>query len=232
MIPLDSRLIRIVNKIKDAKLRSKVHELLQNPTIKIGGKSFSGISMEESPASIRQHHNYAGGFVEHTLALYELCMSLSRIVQRIYKCKVDTDLVICGVLLHDIFKPATYIQREEGVYRRSALAERVDHLTLASAELIRRGFPLDAVHVVTASHGQYGPIGPMTIEALVCHLGDYAEAKLNGDVLNAARFMIREVTGEEPQRLNGKQAFAIVRVKTDRGWDGLREYLSRKSYPG
>jgi 7,8-dihydroneopterin 2',3'-cyclic phosphate phosphodiesterase len=231
MIPLDSRLVRIVNKIKDPKLRSKVHELLQNPTIKIEGKSFSGISMEESPASIRQHHNYPGGFVEHTVALYELCMSLSRIVQRIYKCKVDTDLVICGVLLHDIFKPATYIQREEGVYRRSALAERVDHLTLASAELIRRGFPLDAVHVVTASHGQYGPIGPMTIEALVCHLGDYAEAKLNGDVLNAARFMVREVTGEEPQRLNGKQAFAIVRVKTDRGWDGLREYLSRKSYP-
>ena len=228
MIPLDSRLVRIVNKIKDPKLRSKVHQLLQNPTIKIGGKSFSGISMEESPASIRQHHNYPGGFVEHTLALYELCMSLSRIVQRIYKCKVDTDLVICGVLLHDIFKPATYIQREEGVYRRSALAERVDHLTLASAELIRRGFPLDAVHVVTASHGQYGPIGPMTIEALICHLGDYAEAKLNGDVLSAARFMVREVTGEEPQRLEGKQAFAIVRVKTDRGWDGLREYLSRR----
>ena len=228
MIPLDSRLVRIVDKIKDPKLRSKVHELLQNPTIKIGGKSFSGISMEKSPASIRQHHNYPGGFVEHTLALYELCMSLSRIVQRIYKCKVDTDLVICGVLLHDIFKPATYIQREEGVYRRSALAERVDHLTLASAELIRRGFSLDAVHVVTASHGQYGPIGPMTIEALICHLGDYAEAKLNGDVLNAARFMVREVTGEEPQRLNGKQAFAIVRVKTDRGWDGLREYLSRR----
>lgn len=230
MIPLDRRLIRIVNKIKDAKLRSKVHEFLQNPTIKIGGKSFSGISMDKSPASIRQHHNYPGGFVEHTLALYELCMSLSRIVQRIYKCKVDTDLVICGVLLHDIFKPATYVQREEGVYRRSALAERVDHLTLASAELIRRGFPLDAVHVVTASHGQYGPIGPMTIEALICHLGDYAEAKLNGDVLNAARFMVREVTGEEAQGLNGKQAFAIVRVKTDRGWDGLTEYLSKKGY--
>jgi len=222
-------LVRIVNKIKDTKLRSKVHELLQNPTIKIEGKSFSGISMEKSPASMRQHHNYPGGFIEHTLALYELCMSLSRIVQRIYKCKVDNDLVICGVLLHDVFKPATYIQRE-GVYRRSDLAERVDHLTLASAELIRRGFPLDAVHVVTASHGQYGPIGPMTIEALVCHLGDYAEAKLNGDVLNAARFMFREVTGEEAQGLDGKQAFAIVRVKTDRGWDGLKEYLSRKGF--
>jgi len=158
-------------------------------------------------------------------------MSLSGIVQRIYKCRVNTDLVIIGVLLHDIFKPATYAQTE-GAYHRSDLAERVDHLTLASAELIRRGFPLDAVHVVTASHGQqYGPIGPMTIEALICHLGDYTGAKLNGDVLNAARFMVREVTGEEPQRLSGQEAFAVVRTKTDRGWDGLREYLSKMNYP-
>jgi 7,8-dihydroneopterin 2',3'-cyclic phosphate phosphodiesterase len=227
MVSLDSSLVKIVSRIKDRSLRKKVDTLLRNPTTRIGGRSFSGIPVEKSPASIRHHHNYPGGFVEHTIALYELCMSLSRIVRRVYKCKVNTDLVICGVLLHDIFKPATYAQTHEGVYRRSALAERVDHLTLASAELIRRGFPLDAVHVVTASHGyQYGPIGPMTIEALICHLGDYTEAKLNGDMLSAARFMIREVTGEEPSRLTGKEAFAIVRTKTDRGWDGLKDYLA------
>jgi 7,8-dihydroneopterin 2',3'-cyclic phosphate phosphodiesterase len=231
MMLLDQRLLQIIGKIRDPKLRKKVCELLQNPTIKIGGKTFSGISIDKSPASIRHHHNYPGGFIEHTMGLYEICMSLSRIVQRIYKCRVNTDLVICGVLLHDIFKPATYTQREEGVYGRSALAERVDHLTLASAELIRRGFSLDAVHVVTASHGQqYGPIGPMTIEALICHLGDYTEAKLNGDVLSAARYMVRDVVGEEPLRLSGKEAFAIVRAKTDRGWDGLRKYLLSKGY--
>lgn len=230
-MPLDQRLLQIIGKIRDQKLRKKVYELLQNPTIKIGGKTFSGISIDKSPASIRHHHNYPGGFIEHTMGLYEICMSLSRIVQRICKCRVNTDLVICGVLLHDIFKPATYTQRDDGVYGRSALAERVDHLTLASAELIRRGFSLDAVHVVTASHGQqYGPIGPMTIEALICHLGDYTEAKLNGDVLSAARYMVREVVGEEPLRLSGKEAFAIVRAKTDRGWDGLRKYLLSKGY--
>lgn len=222
-------MLRIVQTIKDQNLRKKVYALLQNPTIKIGGKSFSGIPIDKSPASIRRHHNYPGGFIEHTLALYEVCMSLSRVVQKIYKCRVNIDFVICGVLLHDIFKPATYTQRE-GAYRSSDLAERIDHLTLASAELIRRGFPLDAVHVVTASHGQqYGPIGPMTIEALICHLGDYSEAKLNGDVLSAARFMIREVTGEEPTRLSGREAFAIVRTKTDKGWDGLKDYLSTMS---
>jgi 7,8-dihydroneopterin 2',3'-cyclic phosphate phosphodiesterase len=229
MIALDRRLLAIVNRIRDRKLRRRVRELLQNPTVKIGNETFSGMSIERSPASVRHHHNYPGGFIEHTLALYELCVSLSRIVHRIYKCRVDSDLVICGVLLHDIFKPVTYTEREGGVYGRSALAERIDHLTLASAELIRRGFPLDAVHVVAASHGQqYGPIAPMTIEALICHLGDYAEAKLNGDVLSAARFMVREVTGEEPPSLNGKEAFAIVRAKTDRGWTGVKEHLSRR----
>ena len=68
----------------------------------------------------------------------------------------------------------------------------------------------------------------MTIEALILHLGDNAEAQLNGEVLSAARFMIREITGNEPQRLSGKEAFAVVRTKTDEGWDGLRDYLTNK----
>jgi len=220
--------LKLVNRIKNKDLRRKVHEILENPHIRIGGKTYSGLPIQNSPASIRHHHNYPGGFVEHTIALYELCMSLSRIVRRVYGCKVNDDLVICGVLLHDVFKPATYSPSQDGAYHRSALAERLDHLTLASAELIRRGFELDAVHVVAASHGrQYGPIGPMTIEALICHLGDSAEAELNGEVLSAARFMIREVTGEEPRFLSGKAAFAIVRAKTDKGWDGVRECLTR-----
>jgi 7,8-dihydroneopterin 2',3'-cyclic phosphate phosphodiesterase len=225
---MDKRLLKLVNQVRNKRLRSKIHSLLQNPTINVGGKTYSGIPVEKSPASIRHHHNYPGGFIEHTIALHELCMSLTRIVERVYKCRVDKDLVICGVLLHDIFKPATYMERQGGGYSRSSLAERVDHLTLASAELIRRGFPLDAVHVVTASHGyQFGPIGPMTIEALIVHLGDYAEAKLNGDVLNAARYMVRDVTGVEPLSLSGKEAFEIIRIKTDRGWEGLRKHLSR-----
>lgn len=221
-------MLRLVNKLRDRTLKKKVSALLENPHITIGGKTYRGMSIEDSPASIRRHHSYPGGFIEHTLALYELCMSLSRIVRGIYKCRVNNDLVICGVLLHDIFKPATYSQTEEGRYRPSPLAERVDHLTLANAELIRRGFPLDVIHVVAASHGrQYGPMGPMTIEALICHLGDSAEANLNGEVLSAARFMIREVTGEEPRTLSGRDAFAIVRSKTDKGWEGVREHLSR-----
>lgn len=225
---MDKRLVRIANKIKDKKLRAKVLQLLENPTIEIGGKTFTGLPIEKSPASMRRHHNYEGGFIEHTLAVYELSISLSQIVIKVYDCKVDTDLILCGVLLHDIFKAATYVRKGDR-YSMSELAERLDHLTLASAELIRRGFPLDVVHVIAASHGrEYGPMGPMTLEALICHLADYTDAKLNGDVLSAARFMIREVTGEDPQVMTGKEAFAIVKAKTEKGWEGVRNHLSRK----
>ena len=226
---MDKNLLKVVNGIRDRTLRRKVIEVLENPSIKIGGRTYAGLPLEKSPASVWRHHNYPGGFVEHTLALYELSMSLAQLVRTVYKCSVDTDLVTCGVLLHDIFKPATYKEPEIGRYRRSNLAERLDHLTLATAELIRRGFPLDVVHVVAASHGrQYGPIGPMTIEALICHLADRTEAELNGEMISAARFMIREITGEEPKILTGREAFHVVRTKTDKGWDGLRESLSKK----
>jgi 7,8-dihydroneopterin 2',3'-cyclic phosphate phosphodiesterase len=226
---LDRNLLRAVNSIRDKALRRKVLAVLENPSIKIGGRIYSGLPLEKSPASVWRHHSYPGGFIEHTLALYELSMSLARMVKTVYGCRVDTDLVTCGVLLHDIFKPATYRERESGRYRRSNLAERLDHLTLATAELIRRGFPLDVVHVVAASHGrQFGPIGPMTIEALILHLADRTEAELNGEILSAARFMIREVTGEEPQVLTGREAFEVVRTKTDKGWEGLRDALPKK----
>jgi 7,8-dihydroneopterin 2',3'-cyclic phosphate phosphodiesterase len=227
-IALDESLLRVVSKIRDKDLRRKVVAVLKNPSIRIGGKKYSGLRLDRSPASVWRHHSYPGGFVEHTLAMYELSMSISRMVSRVYGCRVDTDMVICGVLLHDVFKPATYRERGVGGYRRSELAERLDHLSLATAELIRRGFPLDVVHVVAASHGrQYGPIGPMTIEALICHLADRTEAELNGEMLSAARFMIREVTGEEPQSMTGREAFRVVRTKTDKGWEGLRESLTK-----
>jgi len=224
---MDKRLFEITDKIKDRELKKKILAILKNPTIEIGGETFSGIPIDNAPASIRHHHNYPGGFIEHTLALYELSKSLSRIVRTIYNCKVNEDLVLCGILLHDIFKPATYLEKKNG-YVPSRLAERIDHLTLASAEMIKRGFPLDAVHVVTASHGkQFGPIGPMTIEALICHLADETEAKLNGETLNAARFMIREIFGEEPKHMTGKDAFSVVKAKVDRGWDGVRDYVTK-----
>lgn len=45
---LDERLRKLVEKIKDRSLREKVMELLENPTIEIEGKKFSGLPLESS----------------------------------------------------------------------------------------------------------------------------------------------------------------------------------------
>ena len=225
---MNPRLKKIVNKIKDESLRAKVAQLLENPTMEIDGKVYVGLPLDSSPAGISRHHSYPGGFVEHVVSTTEIALTLCDVVKNVYHGKVDRDLVVSGVLLHDIFKPLTYVVKEDGTYGVTPLAERMDHLTLIVSELVRRGFPLSLIHVVCAHHGgRVGPIGPRTIEALVCHLADITDSQLNGEVLRAARYLVREATGEEMRSITSKEAFEIVRSKTVEGWDGVKKTVEK-----
>jgi hypothetical protein len=128
-------------------------------------------------------------------------------------------------LLHDVFKVVTYVERENGGYDSTRLADYLDHLSLATAELVRRGFPLEVVHIVSAHHGAYGPVRPRTVEALICHLADLADSRLNGEVLSAAAYLSRRAVGEELFGMNSKEAFEIVRSKALGGWKGVTTTL-------
>jgi len=225
---LNPRLKKIVNKIKDESLRAKVAQLLENPTMEIDGKEYMGLPLDSSPAGISRHHSYPGGFVEHVVSTTEIALTLCDVVKKVYHGKVDRDLVVSGALLHDIFKPLTYQVEKNGTYRSTPLAERLDHLTLIVSEMVRRGFPLNLIHIVCAHHGgEAGPIWPRTIEALVCHLADITDSRLNGEVLRAARYLSREATGEELDIVSSKEAFEIVRSKTDEGWDGVKKTVEK-----
>mgnify|MGYP001026404056 CR=1 FL=1 len=224
---MDPRLTKFVNKIRDKGLREKVTQLLEKPTIEIEGRVYTGLPLDRSPASVSRHHSYPGGFLEHLLATAQISLALCDVVQRVYHGEVNTDLVLCGVLLHDIFKPLTYAERENGTYRLTPLAERLDHITLAASELLRRGFPLPLIHVVCAHHAEHGPMSPKTLEALIVHLADIADSRLNGDVLRAAGFLIREATGEEIRPLSSRDAFQIVRIKAEEGPKGVRNYVTK-----
>jgi len=225
---LDSRLKKFVDKIKDKLLREKVTELIENPTIEIEGKVYSGLPLEASPAGMSRHHSYPGGFIEHVVATTEIALNLCNIIERIYHGKVDRDLVISGAILHDIFKPLMYMVKENGSYGATPLAERLDHLTLIVSELVRKGLPLNLIHIVCAHHGgEVGPIWPRTVEALVCHLADATDSRLDGEVLRAARYLSREATGEELHRLTSKEAFEIVHSKVVEGWDGVKKTVEK-----
>ena len=227
-LDLDSRVRKIVGKIKDEPLREKVAELVENPTIEIGGKVYAGMPLDAAPAGVSRHHSYPGGLVEHVVGATEIALSLCDVVEKVYHGKVERDLVLAGVILHDIFKPLTYEMAEDGSYMMTPLAERIDHLTLVVAELVRRGFSLDLTHIVCAHHGgQAGPIWPRTVEALVCHLADLTDSRLNGEVLRAARYLSREATGEELEGVNSEEAFEIVGSKVVEGWEGVRRTVEK-----
>jgi putative nucleotidyltransferase with HDIG domain len=217
------KLKALANKIQDQKLRTKVIELLENPTVKIGGKTYAGLPLEASPAGLSHHHSYPGGYIEHVVSTAKIAVAMCDSAERVYQGKLNRDLVITGILLHDIFKPVTFVQNKNGSYGKTGLAEYLDHLTIATSELVRRGFPLEVVHIVSAHHGDYGPVRPHTVEALICHLADLADSRLNGQVLDAARYLARGAVGEELFGLTAKEAFEIVHSKSVEGWKGVTE---------
>jgi 7,8-dihydroneopterin 2',3'-cyclic phosphate phosphodiesterase len=225
---MQAQLRKTVNQIGDKAIRQKVIALLENPTIEIEGKTYEGISLDKSPAGLSHHHSYTGGLIEHIISTTRIALALCDTAETVYNAKVDRNLVVAGAIVHDIFKSVTYTEKESGSYASSPLAERLDHLTLGVAELIRRGFPLDIVHIVDAHMGwQHGPIGPRTVEALIVHLADMADSRLNGEVLRAAQYLLREGTGVELSRMTAKEAFEIVDTKTRKGWRAVPQALDK-----
>ena len=130
-------------------------------------------------------------------------------------------------MLHDIFKPLTYTVNEDGGYGTTGLADYMDHLSIVISELVRRGFPLELIHVVSAHHGEYGPIRPHSIEALICHLADLMDSRLNGEVLNAAAYLVKKAVGEELPSLTSKEAFEIIHSKAAEGWEGVAKTVEK-----
>ncbi len=224
---MNPKLQQLADQIQDRQLRSKVVEFLEKPTFDLNGKVYAGPSFEVSPGGLAHHHTYVGGYLEHVLATAKIALALCDVAEELYGAKVNRDHVVAGVLLHDIFKPITYTQNEQGDFVSAPLADYLDHISLATAELVRRDFPVTIIHIVTAHYGGYGPISPRTLEALIVHLADDTDSHLNGQVMDAAWHLTRKATGEGVPKLNAKEAFEIVQTKTINGWAGVKEIAEK-----
>jgi 7,8-dihydroneopterin 2',3'-cyclic phosphate phosphodiesterase len=220
---LNPKLQELTNQIHDGQLRQKVTDFLENPTFTVDDKTYTGPSLEESPGGLRIHHAYSGGYIEHVIATFKIAFSLCDVAEQVYSAKVNRDLVAAGVLLHDIFKPVTYTLNDKGGYGSAPLADFLDHISLAIAEMVRRNFPIELIHIVAAHYGSHGMVQPRTVEALIVHLADDTDSQLNGQVMRAAWFLTEKATGEGLMDMNSKEAFEIVQSKTAHGWKGVEE---------
>jgi 3'-5' exoribonuclease len=136
---------------------------------------------EQCPGSTGNHHALLGGLLQHTVEVGAIARTIAK------TCEADGDLVLAGVLLHDVGKLEAY--RWDGVFVITDPGYLVGHVVLGAMELDRRLGELDPpladreewllLHLVLSHHGELAfgsPVRPMTVEAEVLHAADHASA--------------------------------------------------------
>ncbi len=138
---------------------------------------------EECPASVRGHHARIGGLLKHTVEVAAIARAITR------TSGADPQVVLAGVLLHDIGKLESY--RWDGVFDTTPTGRLVGHVVLGALMLERRLAETRPpactavereilLHLILAHHGrlEFGsPVLPLTLEAEVLHWADNASAK-------------------------------------------------------
>lgn len=142
------------------------------------------LAYEECPASLQGHHALLGGLLKHTVEVAGIARTIAR------ACRAEADLVLAGVLLHDIGKLDAY-RWERGVFESTEAGTLHGHVVLGALRLdraVRAAEPPPCTerelailqHLVLSHHGrlEYGAaVPPMTLEAEVLHYADNASAK-------------------------------------------------------
>ncbi|MGH7675809.1 MAG: HD domain-containing protein [Gemmatimonadales bacterium] len=137
----------------------------------------------QCPASVAGHHAALGGLLKHTVEV----AAIGRVIARV--AGADTDLVLTGVLLHDIGKVEAY--RWDRLFEYTPAGHLIGHVVLGALLLERRlaeaGAPTCSAeerlllhHLILSHHGrlEFGsPVMPMTLEAEVLHWADNASAR-------------------------------------------------------
>jgi len=139
----------------------------------------------KAPAAKNFHHAYIGGLLEHTVGVAGLCDTIAKN----YTGLVNRDLLVAGALLHDIGKVREFSYLRTIDY--STEGRLIGHHVLGY-EIIRQAameagdisdeVALQLTHLILSHHGTYenqSPRKPKTIEALLLHLCDDADAKIN-----------------------------------------------------
>ncbi len=140
--------------------------------------------IQRAPAAKTIHHAWLGGLLEHIVSLARLCKGVAPLYQG-----VDQDLVLAGVVLHDIGKidELTY-DRSFGYSDVGQLLGHI-HIGLAiTAEKAARvpDFPARLrvllEHMILSHHGELefgSPKTPMFAEAMLLHHLDNLDSKMD-----------------------------------------------------
>lgn len=134
------------------------------------------------PAAKNMHHAYAGGLLEHTLGVFNLCRSLCDLYH-----ELDRQTLLAGALFHDLGKIREFSGGLVNDYTNEG--RLVGHIILGleilEPFLAKSGLEPELrdhlKHLILSHHGQheYGaPCLPQTPEAFILHYADNMDAKM------------------------------------------------------
>ena len=176
-------------------------DLVQDPMIKayldtIFLNKETETKFKIAPASASNRGAYKGGLVEH---VYKVMLNADHIVQAQLTAhnppSINEDIVIAGVLTHDLGKMYAYDVDHTGA-KTTKSGRLLGHLVpsygisvqafIATESAIRRQVP-DSIkdhihHCILSHHGklEYGsPVTPMSIEAMIVHQADIADGSVS-----------------------------------------------------
>lgn len=170
-----ARLRKIMDKVRHPHLAALVEAIFADEDL--------CSKFKRAPAASQMHHAYIGGLLEHTTSMAEAALKLCEHYEQL-----DRDLLLVGVLIHDIGKVDEFRYQTEIDY--SDTGRLVGHIAIGVSILEEKvadveGFPkalLDVLkHYVLSHHGvpEFGAVRrPMTAEAVVLHYLDNIDAKL------------------------------------------------------
>ncbi len=163
-------------------------ETMRNPHLKALLEAFFADAeiarrYKTAPAAKSIHHAWIGGLIEHVLSL----MTLARFTARHYP-EVDEDLLLTGVVLHDIGR--IYELTYDRGFGYSDEGQLIGHILIALRMVDEKarqvpGFPpklrLLVEHLIASHHGEleYGsPKVPCFLEAMLLHHLDNLDSKM------------------------------------------------------
>jgi len=137
-----------------------------------------------APAAKHMHHAYIGGLLEHTLSMAILSETIAK-----HYSGVDRDLLLAGVILHDVGKTREldYARRIDYTDEGRLLSHIVIGLSMLDEKLKQLpDFPEDQAqllkHMIISHHGsrEFGsPEPPKTIEAVLLNYIDEMDSRVN-----------------------------------------------------
>ena len=136
------------------------------------------------PAASTIHHNFVGGLATHVLGMLELAEDMASKYELL-----DRDLLVSGVILHDIGKISELSGPIATEY--TLLGRLVGHISIMQGEVYEMSKELgyenseEATllrHMILSHHGEYeygSPVKPMIPEAEILNYIDNIDARMN-----------------------------------------------------